>query len=129
MAAAPRTSGTREHQGAWLEQQQALSSAGGEPLVMVMLGGRAGHGSRVDDWGQSGLDVGRQVKVHGGDPKLLAQAQLKRVDHAGAGAAGARVGDLEPRQDRAGSAGLVSEVEVVGERIVEVDRLLDEAQP
>jgi hypothetical protein len=50
------------------------------------------------------------------------------VDVADPGAARDGAGELEPREDRAGRAGLVPEVEVIGLGLVEVDGLLDQAQ-
>ena len=61
--------------------------------------------------------------------RLGGDAELERVDHPDAGAAACRAGELEPGQDRARRALLVAEVEVVRLRRVEVDGLLDEAQP
>jgi hypothetical protein len=50
------------------------------------------------------------------------------VDHPGAGAARPGARELEPREDRAGRALLVAEVQVVRVGGVEVDGLLHEAQ-
>jgi hypothetical protein len=50
------------------------------------------------------------------------------VDHARAGAASGGAGELEPGEDRAGRAGLVAEVQVVGVGRVEVHGLLDHPQ-
>ncbi len=51
------------------------------------------------------------------------------MNHARARPAGLDTGELEPCEDRAGRALLVAEVEVVGLRRVEVDRLLHHPQP
>ncbi len=61
-------------------------------------------------------------RVLGGD------AELDGVDHAGSGPARPGAGELEPGQDRPGGALLIAEVQVVGIRGVEIDRLLDQAQ-
>jgi hypothetical protein len=50
------------------------------------------------------------------------------VDHAVAGLAERRAGELEEGQDRAWRAALVAEVQVVDVGLIEVDRLLDQAQ-
>src|SRR5438876_237118 len=55
-------------------------------------------------------------------------AQLDGVDHAVAGLAEGRAGELEEGQDRARGAALIAEVQVVDVRLIEVDRLLDQAQ-
>ena len=59
---------------------------------------------------------------------LARDPELDRVDHARAGSARLRAGELEPGEDRPGRALLVAEVQVVGLGRVEVDRLLDHPQ-
>jgi hypothetical protein len=62
-------------------------------------------------------------RVLGRDPPL------DGVNHAVAGLSQGRARELEERQDRAGSAALVAEVQVVDIGLVEVDGLLDQAEP
>ena len=50
------------------------------------------------------------------------------VDHAVAGTAIRGARELEEGEDRAGRAALVAEVQVVDVGLIEVDRLLDQAQ-
>ena len=61
----------------------------------------------------------------------VVRANLERdvMSPADAGAPVRDTGPLEERDRRAGSALLVAEVEVIRARVVEVDRLLHEAQP
>jgi hypothetical protein len=92
---------------------QALEVGEREDAVVGALGRDALVGQA------RGPEVERLV---GGD------APLDGVDHAVAGLAPLRPGELEEGQDRARRAALVAEVEVIDVGLVEVDRLLDQAQ-
>ena len=92
---------------------QALEVREGQRAVLGALGGDVGVGQAC------GPEVERLV---GRD------APLDGVDHAVAGLAEGRAGELEEGQDRAGRAALVAEVQVVDVGLIEVDRLLDQAQ-
>ena len=73
--------------------------------------------------------AGTQALLPERERVLGADAELDPVDHSRTGVAARRAGELEPGEDRPGRPALVAEVEVVGVRLVEVDRLLHEPQP
>ena len=80
-------------------------------------------------FGALGGDVGIGQACCPEVERLLGRhAPLDGVDHAVAGLAEGRAGELEEGQDRARGAALVAEVQVVDVGLVEVDRLLDQAQ-
>ena len=65
------------------------------------------------------------VLLHG----LFGAGQNFGAIQKGLAAAGRRVLDREEGQDGAGAAGLVTVIQVIGTGVVEVDGLLDEAEP
>ena len=113
MSAACAASGASSTATASSSWRRPSKSANAQGAAVGALGGDARVGQA------RGPEVER---VLGGD------APLDGVDHAVAGPAGRRAGELEEGQDRARRAALVAEVQVVDVGLVEVDRLLDQAQ-
>jgi hypothetical protein len=104
------------------------SVVGGHRVQLVAQALEVGEGQRVAV-ALGGDALVAQARRPEGERVGGGHAPLDGVDHPRAGVARRCAGELEEGQDRAGRAALVAEVQVVDVGLVEVDRLLDEAQP